>query len=224
MQYLTYWENLVRPSWEPEENLHQYGNHVVVYWAGKVVLNWGGNAKFRRYRVQVAKRATARVKGERRVLSGFEICCDDRGTQGLFSAGIVGSYVYCDTTNTGWQRGQEWWVGGRCGEQDPAAYDQDSGPGETVQRAPAQGNAENRRRPARSVVLARTRADEEREALRIILGVVGNGGERTERHDFRPVNRGIGGCNDKEPVDQRGGWWWLQSNTVILQTNRGIES
>ena len=66
-------------------------------------------------------------------------------------------------------------VGGRRGEQEPAAYDQDAGPGETVQRAPVQGNADNHRRPERSLVLTRTRANEEREALRTILVVMGNG-------------------------------------------------
>ena len=45
VQYLTYWENLVRPPWEHEEDLHQYGIHVVGYWAGKPVQDGGGNAK-----------------------------------------------------------------------------------------------------------------------------------------------------------------------------------
>ena len=35
-QYLTRWENLTRPSWEHEEDLHQCGNHVVSYWAGNL--------------------------------------------------------------------------------------------------------------------------------------------------------------------------------------------
>ena len=82
-------------------------------------------------------------------------------------------------------------VNGRCGEQEPAAYDQEGGPGEAVQRAYVQGNADNHHRPARSMVLARTRAGEEREAVRTILGVVGNGAGGVtlkDRHDGRSVN------------------------------------
>ena len=37
VQYLTYWDELERPTWEHEEELKQYGNHAVKYWAGKPV-------------------------------------------------------------------------------------------------------------------------------------------------------------------------------------------
>ena len=101
VQYLTYWEHLVRPLWEHEEDLDQYGNHAVRYWVGNPVQDGGGNAKYRRYRVQVAKRATAREKGERHVLNGYNICCDDRERPGFFSPDIARSCIYYYTTNTG---------------------------------------------------------------------------------------------------------------------------
>lgn len=65
VQYSTYWDGLERPTWEHEEELKHYGNCVVRYWAGGPVQVKGENAKFRRYRVEIARRAMARAKGER---------------------------------------------------------------------------------------------------------------------------------------------------------------
>ena len=36
-------------------------------------------------------------------MNGYKICCDDRGKPGFFSPDIVGSSIYYNTTNTGWQ-------------------------------------------------------------------------------------------------------------------------
>ena len=44
-----------------------------------------------------------REKGERHVPMGYKVCCDDRERPGCFSPDIVGSYIYYNTTNTGWQ-------------------------------------------------------------------------------------------------------------------------
>ena len=101
VQYFTYWDKLERPTWEPEDELKQYGNHVVKYWAGEPVQVGGGNAKYRQHRVQLAKRAIAREKGA--VPPGYFVCCDTRERPGLYSPDIVGSYIYFNTTKTGWQ-------------------------------------------------------------------------------------------------------------------------
>ena len=63
-------------------------------------------------------------------------------------------------------------VVGRCGEQESTAYNQDAGPGEATQRTPVQGNTDNRPRTGTSLVLACTRADQEREVLCTIVGVL----------------------------------------------------
>ena len=48
VQYSTYWDYIERPTWEHEEELQQYGNLVVSYWAGEPVQVKGENAKYRR--------------------------------------------------------------------------------------------------------------------------------------------------------------------------------
>ena len=45
----------------------------------------------------------AHEKGERHVLKGYKLCCDDRERPECFSPDIVGSYIYYNTTNAGWQ-------------------------------------------------------------------------------------------------------------------------
>ena len=64
VQYFTYWDELERPTWEHEEDLTQYGNLLVRKWAGEPVQVRGDNTKYRRYRVQVAKRNNFREKAK----------------------------------------------------------------------------------------------------------------------------------------------------------------
>ena len=103
VQYYTYWDGLERPTWEHEEELKQYGNCVVRYWAGGPVQVKGENAKYRRYRVEIARRAMARAKGERHVPTGYFVCCDTRERPKLYAPDIVGSYIYFKTAQAGWQ-------------------------------------------------------------------------------------------------------------------------
>ena len=64
MQYLTSWNELEKTSWETEQDLEQYGNVVERYWAGKPKQVGGENAKYRAYRLQMAKRSQARSAGK----------------------------------------------------------------------------------------------------------------------------------------------------------------
>ena len=85
VQYDTYWEGLERPTWDYEEELRQYGNCVVGYWAGEPVQVMGDSAKYRLYRVEKAKRAIARAKGERHVPKGYFGCCDNREAETVYT-------------------------------------------------------------------------------------------------------------------------------------------
>lgn len=44
------------------------------YWTGDIALIEGKNAKYRRYRVHMAKRTEARLKGAGRVPEGLKVC------------------------------------------------------------------------------------------------------------------------------------------------------
>ena len=101
VQYYTYWDELKRPTWEHEEDLTQYGNLVMRCWAREPVQVRGDNTKYRRYRVQVAKRAIAREKGEKQVPTGYMVCCDVRARPSLYSPGIVDSHMHFKTTHAG---------------------------------------------------------------------------------------------------------------------------
>ena len=70
-QYLTYRDELERPTWEHEEELEQHGNHAVQYWAGEPVQVGGGNPNYRHHSVPAATTALARGKGDRHVPSGY---------------------------------------------------------------------------------------------------------------------------------------------------------
>ena len=63
VQYLTSWHELENTSWETEQDLEQYGNVVERNWAGNPEQVGGENAKYRVYRVQMAKRSQARSAG-----------------------------------------------------------------------------------------------------------------------------------------------------------------
>ena len=70
--------------------------------AGGPVQVKGENAKYRRYRVEVAKRAITRARGERHVPTGYFICCDTPERPKLYIPAIVGSYIYSKTAQSGW--------------------------------------------------------------------------------------------------------------------------
>ena len=59
VQYLTYWDELEKATWETELDLEQYGNVVERYWAGEPKQVGGENTKYPAYRVQMAKRSQA---------------------------------------------------------------------------------------------------------------------------------------------------------------------
>ncbi|CAN0417322.1 unnamed protein product, partial [Laminaria digitata] len=60
---------------------------------------------------------------------------------------------------------------GGCGERGPSTHGQDAGPGEAIQRTPVDVCTINHQRGARSVVLARTPEDSERQELYAITGL-----------------------------------------------------
>lgn len=62
------------------------------------------NAKYRQYRVQLAKRAIARGNGEIHAAKGYKECRDTRRRPGLYNPDIVGSYVCFKIPHTRWQR------------------------------------------------------------------------------------------------------------------------
>lgn len=73
------------------------------YWTGDIDLVGGENAKYRRYRVQFAKRAEARLEGKRHVPVGFKVCDETMERPRIYSKEIIGSYIFYKTGKHGWQ-------------------------------------------------------------------------------------------------------------------------
>lgn len=103
VQYYTHWTGLEKCTWEHEVELEQYGDVVLKYWSNQPEQVSGGNAMYRRYRVQLAKRAVAGRRGERHVARGYKLCCDVRGRPEIMTTNIIGAYVYFKTVRAGWQ-------------------------------------------------------------------------------------------------------------------------
>lgn len=70
VQYYTInsWDEVSVKTWEHQTDLEPYGSLESRYWAGDPIQLGGDNAKYRRYRVQLAKRTLACAKGERHVV------------------------------------------------------------------------------------------------------------------------------------------------------------
>ena len=103
VQYFTSWDGVQVKTWEHETDLEQYGSLVSRYWAGEPLQVGGENAKYRRLRVQPAKRNLACARGERHAATGYKVCCNTRGRPGTYDRDIIGSYMYFKTTHNGWQ-------------------------------------------------------------------------------------------------------------------------
>ena len=103
VQYLTSWNELENTSWETEQGLEQYDNVVERYWAGEPKQVGGENAKYRAYRVQMAKRSQARSAGKVYVPPGHKLSCDPRCSPDMCSPNSIGSYIFLKTAGNGWQ-------------------------------------------------------------------------------------------------------------------------
>lgn len=103
VQYYTHWTGLEKCTWEHEVELEQYGDVVLKYWSDQPEQVAGGNAVYRRYRVQLAKRRVAHKRGERHVAKGYKLCCDVRGRPNITTIDMIGSYIYFKTIRAGWQ-------------------------------------------------------------------------------------------------------------------------
>lgn len=96
VQYLVHWGNMERPRWEHEEDLKQYGRVILTYWLGSPSLEKPDNPKYRKYRINLARREEARQWGQMFVANGYELRCDAKS----------GCYVYYRTQKAGWQLAQ----------------------------------------------------------------------------------------------------------------------
>ena len=103
VQYITCWDDLENTSWETEQDLEHYGNGVERYWAGEPKQVDGEKAKYRAYRVQMAKRSQAWSAGEVYVPPRHKHSCDSSSGPEMHSTGIVGWYNLFKTTSDGWQ-------------------------------------------------------------------------------------------------------------------------
>ena len=103
VQYLTSWNELEKTYWETEQDLQQYGNVVERYWAGEPKQVGGENAKYRAYRVQMAKQSQARSAGKVYVPPGHKLSCDPRCSLDMCSPDSIGSHVFLKTAGNGWQ-------------------------------------------------------------------------------------------------------------------------
>lgn len=63
----------------------RYDNCVVKYWTGGRIHVKSEDAKYRRYRAEVAKRAIACANGERHVPTGYFLCGDSRDRRKLYT-------------------------------------------------------------------------------------------------------------------------------------------
>lgn len=109
VHYYTHWDETKLCTWEHEEELAQYGNIVMMmYWTGDIGLVGGENAKYRRYRVQFATRAEARVQGGRHVPDGFKVCEETMDRPRIYDPDIIiGSYIYYKMKEHGWLLGKK---------------------------------------------------------------------------------------------------------------------
>ena len=103
VQYLTSWNELEITSWETEQDLEQYGNVVERYWAGEPKQVGGENAKYRAFRVQMAKRSKARSAGKVCALPEHKLSRDSWCGLNMYSPDINGSYIFFKTAGDGWQ-------------------------------------------------------------------------------------------------------------------------
>ena len=103
VQYLTSWNELEKTSRETEQDLEQYGNVVERYWAGEPKQVGGKNAKYRAYRVQMAKRSQAQSTGKVYVPPGHKLKCGPRCGPDMCSPDSIGSYIFLKTAGNGWQ-------------------------------------------------------------------------------------------------------------------------
>lgn len=125
------WGNVLG-SMELQEN----GSIVATYWAGETVQVGAESAKFRRYRIRLAKRVLTHKKGAREIWpKDIKFAAIPLGGREYMTyPDIIGSYICFKTTyvrdvaadNNGCK------VSGACAKQGVPTHDHDAGLGEAV--------------------------------------------------------------------------------------------
>ena len=72
VQYFTSWDGVEVKTWEHETDLEQYGNLVSRSWAGEPLQVGGENAKYGRFKAQLAKRTSGCARGDRHVATEYK--------------------------------------------------------------------------------------------------------------------------------------------------------
>lgn len=72
-------------------DIEQYGSLASRYWARDPVQVGRENAKYRRYRVQLANRKLACGKDEKHVAKGYKVCCDTRERPWIYHPDVIAS-------------------------------------------------------------------------------------------------------------------------------------
>jgi len=75
--FKAHWVGLGTPSWEREEDLHQFRPNILRYWDSDVCQQVQGNRAYRVARSRAARRELARERGERYFDFGYELVARD---------------------------------------------------------------------------------------------------------------------------------------------------
>ena len=86
--------------------MKQYDRIILMYWLGSPSLDKPGNPRYRKYRINLARREEARQRGKMFVANGYEVRSDVGSGPPVYDPQIVGCYVYYCTQKAGWQLAQ----------------------------------------------------------------------------------------------------------------------
>ena len=78
----------------------------MTYWLGNPSHSQPDNPRYRKYRINLARREEARARGKMFVAKGYELRSDVRSGPPIYDPQIVGCYVYYCTQTAGWLLGQ----------------------------------------------------------------------------------------------------------------------
>ena len=101
--YETYWNGILRPTWERELDLQAFRHLILAYWANGLAHHQPNTRQYQQLRINAAAREIARAKGKRHLPGSYRLVTNDVYRTRFLSAPLpIGASIWYHSFDGSW--------------------------------------------------------------------------------------------------------------------------